>query len=223
MTGGDDRSANDGRRGLFLDYGGVLTSPVDASFAEFERSIGVPVGRSFELLLEASSGEDAGGMIGALERGEMTADEFDAQLVGLLRDDGYDVPGSGLLSRLFAGMRPTGGLWDIAQQVRRHGLPIGLLSNSWGTDIYPRERLEEHFDVLVISAEVGLRKPEPEIYQLACDRIGLPPDRCAFVDDLPHNVEVAREVGMFGVHHDGDEVAVVSALTGFLGVDLSLP
>jgi epoxide hydrolase-like predicted phosphatase len=208
--------------GLFLDYGGVLTSPVGASFADFERSIGVPVGRSFELLLQASRDAGDGGMIGALERGEMSADAFDARLSDLLNADGYDVPGSGLLSQLFAGMQPAGGLWDIARQVRRHGLPLGLLSNSWGTHIYPREQLEEHFDVLVISAEVGLRKPDPAIYRLACDRLGLAPERCAFVDDLPHNVEVAREVGMFGVHHDGDEVAVVSALTGFLGVELSL-
>lgn len=209
-------------RALLLDYGGVLTGPVAASFLAFEEEVGIPSGRSFELLLEASR-TPGGGMIGALERGEMTSEEFDATLVSLLRDEGYEVPESGVLALLFAAMVPTGRLWEVAAQVRSHGLPVGLLSNSWGTDIYPRDRLEAHFDVLVISAEVGMRKPDPRIYELACERIGLPPERCAFVDDLPRNVEVARELGMFAVHHAGDEQAVVGALSDFLDVELSLP
>ncbi len=209
-------------RGLFLDYGGVLTGPVGRSFTTFEEAVGIPPGRSFELLLEASR-TPGGGVIGALERGEMSSQEFDARLGALLAEDGYRVPDAGLLTELFAGLEPAGGLWEIATQVRQHGLPTGLLSNSWGTDIYPRERLEAHFDVLVISAEVGLRKPDPAIYQLACERIGLPPTSCAFVDDLPSNVEVAREVGMFAVHHDGDEEAVVGQLRDFLDVELLLP
>lgn len=210
------------QRALFLDYGGVLTAPVGDSFTAFEQRIGIPAGRSFELLVEASR-IPGGGLIGALERGEITAAAFDAHLAELLTNNGYDVPQGGLLSGLFAGMRPAGGLWDVARQVRAAGLPTGLLSNSWGTDTYPDDLLTEHFDVLVISGEVGLRKPDPAIYQLACDRIGLPPERCAFVDDLSRNVEVAREIGMFAVLHDGDEPAIVDAIGGFLELDLAAP
>jgi len=218
----DSGPAGRGLRGLFLDYGGVLTGSVGGSFAAYEDHLGIPRGRAFELLVEASR-TPGGGLIGALERGEISSQEFDATLVSLLVEDGYDVPRGGVLARFFAAMEPTGGLWDVATQVRRHGLATGVLSNSWGTDIYPRELLASHFDVLVISAEVGMRKPDPAIYELACERIGLPPERCAFVDDLPRNVEVAREVGMFAVHHDGDEAAVVAKLSDFLEVELSLP
>lgn len=222
MTEAVDGAQPQDGRALLLDYGGVLTGPVASSFFTFEEQIGIPSGRSFELLVEASR-TPGGGMIGALERGEISSGEFDTKLVSLLRDDGYEVPESGVLQQLFAAMVPTGNLWDVAQQVRSHGRPVGLLSNSWGTDIYPRDRLESHFDVLVISAEVGMRKPDPQIYALACERIGRSPEQVAFVDDLPRNVEVARELGMFGVHFAGDEQAVVDALTDFLEVDISLP
>ena len=222
MNETDDRANPQTDRALLLDYGGVLTGPVASSFFTFEEEIGIPSGRSFELLVEASR-TPGGGMIGALERGEISSEEFDAQLVSLLRDDGYQVPESGVLQNLFAAMVPTGNLWDVADQVRSSGVPVGLLSNSWGTDIYPRDRLASTFDVLVISAEVGMRKPDPQIYELACERIGKAPGQVAFVDDLPRNVEVARELGMFGIHFDGDEQAVVEALTDFLEVEIALP
>jgi putative hydrolase of the HAD superfamily len=210
------------QRALLLDYGGVLTGPVTGSFTAFEEAAGIPPGRAFEVLVGASR-TPGGGLIGSLERGELTTAEFDDRVVELLRDDGYEVPAGRLLDGLAAALEPSGRLWEVARQVRSQGVPTGLLSNSWGTDIYPRERLERYFDVLVISAEVGLRKPDPAIYELACDRIGLTPEDCAFVDDLPRNVEVARELGMYGVLHTGDEETVVTELADFLDVELALP
>jgi putative hydrolase of the HAD superfamily len=210
-------------RALLLDYGGVLTGPVAPSFAAYERELGIRPGRSFELLLEASR-TTGGGPIGALERGELTAGDVDELLLDLLRGDGYDLDVDGsLLGGLFAAMEPDGVLWDVAGQARRAGVRTGLLSNSWGTGFYPWDRLETHFDVTVISGEVGLRKPDPDIYLLAAERVGVPPGSCAFVDDLERNVEVARELGMLGVWHTGDEEATVGALTDFLDVPFDLP
>jgi putative hydrolase of the HAD superfamily len=210
-------------RALLLDYGGVLTGPVAPSFAAYERELGIRPGRSFELLIDASR-TSGGGPIGALERGELTAEDVDELLLDLLRGDGYDLGVDGsLLGGLFAGMEPDGVLWDVASQARAAGIRTGLLSNSWGTGFYPWDRLETHFDVTVISGEVGLRKPDPDIYLLAAERVGLPPKACAFVDDLERNVEVARELGMFGVWHTDDADATVGALTDFLGVAFSLP
>lgn len=77
----------------------------------------------------------------------------------------------------------------------------GLVSNSWGTRRYPRELLEDLFDGVVISGEVGIRKPAPEIYALGAESVGLEPRDCVFVDDLPFNLEPARELGMAVVHH----------------------
>lgn len=216
-------SRSAGGRGLLLDYGGVLTGPVAGSFVAFERDHGIEPGGTFALLVEASR-TTGGGMIGALERGEMTVDAFDRTLAELLAGAGYDPsPDGSLLERLFAGMVPTGGMWEVASRVRDAGGRTGLLSNSWGTATYPRDRLATHFDVTVISGEVGLRKPDPAIYLLACERLGLAPEACAFVDDLERNVEVARELGMHAVVHHGDAAATADALTDFLGVEFVLP
>lgn len=208
------------RRGVLFDYAGVLTVPVDASFAAFERANGIEPGRTFELLVDASR-TTGGGVIGAIEVGRIGVDEFDHELRRLLVGAGYTLEPSGnLLDGLFAAMAPAGGLWSIARQIRDHGHRTALVSNSWGTTGYPRKRLTRHFDALVISGEVGMRKPDPAIYRHACDAIGLAPDACAFVDDLERNVEAARMLGMVGIVHTGDDVATAAALARFLGVEL---
>ncbi len=208
------------RRALLLDYGGVLTGPVHRSFARFEHELGIPPGRSYEVLVAASR-TTGGGAIGALERGEMTLEAFDAFLRGLLEDAGHPLaPGIELLSGMFAAMEPAGRLWDLAATVRERGVRTGLLSNSWGYGAYPFDRLEEHFDDLVLSGRVGLRKPDPAIYRLAADRLGIRLEACVFVDDLERNVEVATGLGMVGVHHRGDDDATRSAVLSALEIDL---
>jgi putative hydrolase of the HAD superfamily len=206
-------------RALLLDYGGVLTEPVDRSFARFERRLDLPPGRSFEVLVAASRTE-GGGPIGALERGEMALSEFEVLLRDLLAEAGHRVPERvDLLEGLFEAMRPAGGLWQLAAQVRTQGVRTGLLSNSWGFDVYPFDQLEIHFDDLVLSGAVGLRKPDPAIYRLAAQRLGVAPDDCVFVDDLERNVEVASELGMVGVHHTGDDAATCSVVLAALRID----
>ena len=86
------------------------------------------------------------------------------------------------------------------EAARAAGIPTGLISNSWGTGIYDRAPMQI-FDATVISGDVGLHKPQPEIYLLGAERIGVPPERCVFVDDLRENVEGAEAVGMAGVLH----------------------
>ncbi len=199
-------------RALLMDYGGVLTRPVKDSFARFEAALGIAPGDSYATLRAAGQSED-GGMIGALERGEVSVEAFDAHLRGLLRQAGYDVgEGTGLLEGLFAAMQPAGQLWALVEEVRSHGVRTGLLSNSWGLSAYPFARLQRSFDTLVLSGEVGLRKPDPRIFALALERIGLPADRCVFVDDLAPNVAAAEELGLTGVHHQGDDAATRAAV-----------
>ncbi len=203
--------STDGPRALLLDYGGVLTAPVAGSFARFEEELGMPAGRSFALLVGASR-TSGGGPIGALERGELSVQGFDAELRRLLAEDGYHVPGDrSLLAGLLAAMEPDGRLWELPVAARRAGLKTGLLSNSWGLSAYPFDLLRAHFDDLVISAEVGLRKPDPAIYRLAAERLRIAPEECVFIDDLERNVEVARDLGMIGIVHQGDDEATIAA------------
>jgi putative hydrolase of the HAD superfamily len=200
--------------GLLLDFGGVLTTSVTASFAAFEHGAGLPEGIVVALLLDAAR-EAEGGLIGRLERGEVAPPAFEDELRSRLQRLGHSVPRGSLLAGLFAELRPDEQVWDLAHQVRSAGRPTGLLSNSWGHAIYPWERLRAHFDVLVVSGEVGLRKPDPGIYALAAERLALPPERIVFVDDLERNVEAARASGMVGiVHRQATETsaAVLAAL-----------
>ncbi|HEY0701109.1 MAG TPA: HAD-IA family hydrolase, partial [Micromonospora sp.] len=100
---------------------------------------------------------------------------------------------------------------------RAAAVRTGLISNSVGSDIYDRAVLDELFDALVISGEVGLHKPQPEIFLLGAERIGLPPEQCVFVDDLRENCVGAEAVGMTAVLHRGSE-RTLPELERLLGV-----
>lgn len=201
-------------RALLVDYAGVLTGPVGPSFAAFETAHGIPEGRCFALLLAGSVDAD-GGLIGAVERGELAVDRFDAHLRGLLAVDGHDLPDGSLVDGLFAALQPDGSVWDVSSRARDAGIATVLVSNSWGTGFYPRQRLYAHFDALVISGEVGLRKPDRAIFELACDRAGVVPTDAVFVDDLRPNVDAAEALGMTGIHHT-DDATTVAAVTAAL-------
>ena len=98
------------------------------------------------------------------------------------------------------------------------GTPTALLSNSWGDALaYDPRLLEELFDAWVISSEVGLRKPDPAVYELAAERLGVPPHACVFVDDLPGNLKPARALGMATVLHRGDAGATLAEIREHLG------
>ena len=90
---------------------------------------------------------------------------------------------------------------DAVRTARQAGIRTGLISNSVGTDIYDRTLIDELFEAVVISGEVGLHKPQPEIYELACERLGVEPRQAVFVDDLRENCAGAEAVGMIAILH----------------------
>jgi putative hydrolase of the HAD superfamily len=198
-------------RGLLVDYGGVLTSSLFESFRWFCELEGLEpesVGRRFrndpacrELLI-------------GLETGKLAEEEFELQFAEIL---GVSAPG--LIDRLFAGSRPEEPMLEAVLSARRAGIRTGLVSNSWGTRRYDRQRLSELFDGIVISGEVGIRKPAAEMYELGAQRIGVNPEACVFVDDLPFNLGPAAELGMATVHHVSSE-QTIEELERLLGVGL---
>lgn len=211
-----------GLRCLIVDYGGVLTNPVQESFGAWAKQDGLEMAE-LRSVLAAMLGESADSSpVHGLERGELSAVEFERQLAAALRrTDGAAVPHEGLLQRVFAGMRPSDGMISVVRRAKERGIATGLLSNSWGLD-YNRNGWDELFDALVISGEVGLRKPEPAIYQLAAERLGVAPAECVFVDDLAVNVRGAAAAGMIGVHHTSVE-STVAELEALFGVPLAEP
>ena len=191
-----------GARGLLVDYGGVLTTPVTRSFRLFCRDLGMPSEAVKETFLEAYGGEAGGGPVHQLETGQITVEVFAQQLAGLLAQrTGIDVAPDNLVERLFAHVELDETMLGAVLAARGAGVRTGLLSNSWGEDGYPRDRFGALFDAVVISGEVGLRKPDPAIFALAAQRLGLAPEECVFVDDLDVNVFAAEAAGMTGVVH----------------------
>ncbi len=153
-----------------------------------------------------------------LETGELEEDEFErrfAKRLGLAE-------AADLIDGMFRGMQPAEPMVAAVRSAHDQGVRTGLVSNSWSTTHYDRDLLGELFDVVVISAEVGLHKPQPEIYLLAAERLGEPPERCVFVDDLRENCAGAEAVGMAAVLHRDPETTA-PRLEQLLGIELKLP
>lgn len=188
-------------RALIVDYGGVLTVPLRATIEPWLELDRIDPER-FRAVMREWFGPAAGHNIGHdLETGRLAPAEFQRMFAEQLRrPDGSLPQPDGLLERMFAGFTHDPAMTDVLRRARQHGLKTALLSNSWGFD-YPREGWGDLFDEVVISGEVGLRKPEPEIYRLAAERLGVPPAHCVFVDDLAPNIRGAAAVGMIGVLH----------------------
>ena len=196
--------------GLLVDFGGVLTTNIWESFDSFCAAEGLERGTVLELF--RADGE-ALALLRSLERGAVTDEEFEADFGELL-----GVEPAGLVERLFAGLSPEQAMIDAVKRARASGIPTGLISNSWGTGIYERAPMQI-FDATVISGDVGLHKPEPEIYRLGAERIGIDPEGCVFVDDLRENIAGAEAVGMVGILHR-DPAATIAELEVVLGIKL---
>jgi epoxide hydrolase-like predicted phosphatase len=196
---------------LLVDWGGVMTTDLFASFRAFCELEGLA---PTELGRRMRDDESSRALVIALETGTLQETEFERAFATRL-----GVKAEGLVDRLFAGSGPDPDMQDAVLRARRAGIATGLLSNSWGTRRYPRERLAQLFDSVTISGEVGLRKPAPEIYALAAERAGVPAERCVFVDDIAGNLEPAAALGMTTVHHRAS-AETIAELERVLGTQL---
>jgi len=187
---------------VIFDYGGVLTNAVADSIRAWHEADGIDPG-SFTRTLRAWLGHDVpvGTPVHRLETGELSIAEFETLLAAELTTvDGRPIEAEGILGRLFAGMRADAVMFDLVTELREAGLKVGLLSNSWG-NAYPRERIDALFDHIVISGEVGLRKPDPAIYRMSLTGLGVSPDRAVFIDDAEPNTLGAAALGMHTILH----------------------
>ncbi len=205
-------STDDSRyRGLLVDWGGVMTTNLFDSFRAFCESEGLSVETVGEHFRNDPASREL--LIG-LETGKLPEEEFEPRFAAIL-----GVNADGLIDRLFAGGRPDLMMQEAVRRSRDAGIRTGLLSNSWGTRRYPRDVLAELFDGVVISGEVGIRKPDAEIYELAAREIDVEPSACVFVDDLPFNLPPAQDLGMATIHHV-DPIETIGELEELLGVVL---
>jgi putative hydrolase of the HAD superfamily len=196
-------------RAVISDFGGVLTSPLIESFMAYQESSGVrfeDLGTAMARVAERS-GEHP---LFALEKGEISEAEFLRSIEAEL--DG-DVSLGSLRETYFAHLRPNEPMIGYMRELRGRGLRMALLTNNvreW--EPHWRGKLpdiDEIFEVVVDSAFVGMRKPDPRIYELTVERLGdgLRPEECAFLDDSDVNVEAATALGMRAVRFTGNEQA----------------
>jgi putative hydrolase of the HAD superfamily len=189
-------------KGLLVDFGGVLTTNVFQSFKQFAEAEGLPpdtIKRAFKEDREALA------LLRRLEKGELDAAEFEPLFAERIGVKGDRV--EGLVERLFAGVGPEDRMLGAVKRAKDNGIKTGLISNSWGGSgiHYEGTPLQELFDAVVISGDVGMHKPQPEIFELGAERIGVPPGECVFVDDLRENCAGAEAVGMTAILHRGPD------------------
>jgi putative hydrolase of the HAD superfamily len=202
-------------KGLLVDYGGVLTTNVFDSFRAFCVAERLDPDAIVRLFREDPRARE---LVRELETGAIGEDEFAQGFGELLEIENR----AGLVDRIFGDLRPDDAMIDAVRRARAAGIRTGLISNSMGSARYDRAVFPELFDGVVISGEVGLHKPQAEIFLLGAERTGVPPEQCVFVDDLRENCDGAEAVGMTAILHRGAE-STVPELERLLGVPLRSP
>lgn len=206
-------------RAIVSDFGGVLTSPLIGSFARIQDDWGLPLeslGRAMQTVTE----RDGENPLFALECGRLSEQAFLARLGDVLREDlGRDVPMHEFAERFWAQLETNHELLGVLHELRNEGYRMALLTNNV-REWEPRWRamipVDDLFETVVDSAFVGMRKPDPRIYELTVERIGVAAEECVFIDDMEINVAAARDLGMAGVHFR-DTAQAITDLHAVLG------
>ena len=196
-------------RAIVSDFGGVLTSPLIEGFLTYQERTGVTAEDLGAAMAKAREryGEHP---LFELERGEISEEEFGTRLgEGLERE--LDL--RHLRDAYFEGLRPNARMIDYMRGLRERGLRMALCTNNvreweplWRAKL---PELDQIFEIVVDSAFVGMRKPEPGIYELTVERLGgLRAEECLFVDDIELNCEAARELGMTAVRFEHSDQAI---------------
>jgi putative hydrolase of the HAD superfamily len=204
---------------IVSDFGGVLTIPLLDAFERVHADIGVPP-EAVEAAMHAMARRDGEPPLFPLERGETT----EAAFVGALeaevgRELGRRVDLDGYGRRFMDALEPNAALIDRYRALRSRGVRMALLTNNvreWEPLWRQKLPVDELFEVVVDSAFVGMRKPDPRIFALTLERFGVPARQCAFVDDLEINVQAAAEAGMHPVHFR-DTAQVLAELDALFG------
>jgi putative hydrolase of the HAD superfamily len=186
------------RTAVLIDFGGVITTSVLQALEEFSEALGAPPGLILQLLGHDTTARQ---LLVEHECGRIDADVFDRGFAERLCAHGVEVQPDRLSARMQAGLRRDEDTVRLVEELRTAGVPIALVSNAFGRDCYAGFDLDALADAVVISSEVGVRKPSRRIYAIACQRLGIDPRQAVMVDDLPQNLDGAARLGIAGVLH----------------------
>ena len=197
---------------LISDFGGVLTTPLVSSFAAVQDDTGIPMETLGHAMSRISEREGKHPLF-ELETGRVTEVDFLAKLADELEPELGHRPEMHRFAEIyFEALHPNEEMIELMRELKASGLRMAMLTNNV-REWEPRWRsmlpVDEIFELVVDSGFVGMRKPDPEIYELTLERLGNPePSSCLFVDDIEANVEAARELGISAVHYRSNEQAI---------------
>jgi putative hydrolase of the HAD superfamily len=202
-------------KAVVFDIGGVVQDSPLHAIARYERDHGLPANAINRAVV--ATGER--GAWSRLERGELTLSAWCAPFERDCRARGVEVDAARLMTYIAEAGRARPQMLRAIARLRERGLRVGALTNNWATDdpAPPPSPLRAHFDAFVESRAVGMRKPDPRMYQLVCRELGVEPSQAAFLDDIGTNLKSARALGMHTIKVDEPEQALreLGALVGF--------
>ena len=198
---------------VVFDLGGVVLDSPFGAIAQYERELGIATNTINRII--GSTGES--GAFAKLERGELRSDAFAEAFTRECHPRGCsEICGSELLERITTACKPRPLMLDALEALRNApDLKTAALTNNFimsASNGDPLERLRPFFDVVVESAVERIRKPDPAIYLLACERLGTSPSTCVFLDDIGRNLKPAKELGMQTIRVDASDATGAKAL-----------
>lgn len=221
---GADRMAERAFSAVIFDFGGVITSSPFEAFNRLEAERGVP--QDFVRRVNATNPDD--NAWARFERAEIGAAEFDALFAAEAKALGHDLAGADVLAVLAGAVRPA--LVRALDQLKAAGYRIACITNNVPTGhgagmsrsadhSDALEQIFARFEHVIESSKAGVRKPDPRIYQMMCEKLGLEPATCIYLDDLGVNCKPAAKLGMHSIKVTSGEQALAD-LSAVLGLPL---
>ncbi|GEL23556.1 haloacid dehalogenase [Pseudonocardia sulfidoxydans NBRC 16205] len=201
------------RTTVVFDFGGVITSSPFDAFNRMEAERGLP----HDLVRRINTVNPDGNAWALFERAEIDEARFDTLFAEEARELGYDLPGRDVLALLSGDLRPR--MVEALDRLRALGYRLGCITNNvpagHGAQMSPTAQKADaiaavmaRFDHVVESSKVGVRKPDPRVYTLACAALGVRPDECVYLDDLGINCKPAAALGMLAIKVTGEQQAL---------------
>jgi len=196
---------------VISDFGGVLTSPLIESFMAFQDETGISM-ETLGITMQEIAEADGEHPLYELERGNTTEVDFLERMADQLEHAiGHRPEMHRFSETYFKALRPNEPMIDLMRELRESGYRMALLTNNvreWEPTWRSMLPVDEIFELVVDSAFVGCRKPEPRIYEITLERLGLSGSECLFIDDVADNCAGARARGLNAVHFRDNEQAI---------------
>jgi putative hydrolase of the HAD superfamily len=202
-------------RAVIFDLGGVVVGSPLHAIAAYERDTGIPAGSINRIVVATGPG----GAWSRLERGELTLDAFYPAFEADCDAHGCRISARTMMGLVAESTLPRPAMLEAIRRIRAAGLLAAAVTNNWVTQDEGMGVLRPFFDVYIESAVVGIRKPDPRIFHLACEELGIGPRQVVFLDDIGSNLKSARELGMTTIKVVEPEAAL-GELEALLGLRL---